>query len=146
TGFGTIDHWPVDAGWMIEARFEPHPAGKTIGIASITGGIDPMPNPGVLAFSRDGSDYRLETLDDGSGGLFIVFADRTNGLGSYGAGRYLDASVADAGGRVMLNFNRAYNPPCAFTDFATCPLPPPENRLDLAVTAGEKAYVKRSGS
>ena len=146
TGFGTIDHWPVDAGWTIEARFEPHPAGKTIEIASITGGIDPMPNPGALAFSRDGADYRLETLDDGSGGLFIVFADRTNGLGSYGAGRYLDASVADAGGRVMLNFNRAYNPPCAFTDFATCPLPPPENRLDLAVTAGEKAYVKPSGS
>ena len=61
---------------------------------------------------------------------------------SYGAGRYLDTAAPDAQGRVTLNFNRAYNPPCAFTDFATCPLPPPENRLDLAVTAGEQAYPR----
>lgn len=146
TGFGAIDHWPVDARWVVEARFEPHPAGRTIGIANIIGGIDELPNPGVLAFSRDGVDYRLEAIDDGSGGLFLVFADRTNGLGSYGAGRYLDAKLPDAQGRVMLNFNRTYNPPCAFTDFATCPLPPQDNRLDLAVTAGEKAYVKRPGT
>ena len=71
-----------------------------------------------------------------------MFADRTSGHGSYGAGRFLDAPMPDADGRVVLDFNQAYNPPCAFTAFATCPLPPPENRLDLAVQAGEKAYVK----
>ena len=146
SGFGAIEHWPVDARWVVEARFEPHPAGRTIEVANIIGGIEPLPNPGVLAFSHDGVDHRLEAIDDGGDGLFLVFADRTNGLGSYGAGRYLDAKRPDAQGRVMLNFNRAYNPPCAFTDFATCPLPPPDNRLDLAVTAGEKAYVKSPGS
>lgn len=146
TGFGTIDYWPVDARWMIEARFEAHPAGRTIGIANIIGGVEQLPNPGAVDFSHGGTAYRLEALDDGSGGLFLVFADRTNGHGSYGAGRYLDAPLPDAQGRVMLNFNRSYNPPCAFTAFATCPLPPPENRLDLAVTAGEKAYAKPSGT
>ena len=79
-------------------------------------------------------------MDEGDGGLFLVFADRTNGHGSYGAGRFLDAAKPDAKGRVVLDFNRAYNPPCAFTPFATCPLPPAQNRLDLAIDAGEKSY------
>ncbi|MGY0652371.1 DUF1684 domain-containing protein [Luteimonas sp. A537] len=142
TGFGELEYWPVDADWLVEARFEPHPAGRTIEIANIVGGIDLLPNPGAVEFSRDGTDYRLEAIAGEDGGLFLVLADRTNGHASYGAGRYLDTSPPEADGRVMLNFNRAYNPPCAFTDFATCPLPPPENRLDLALTAGEKAYAK----
>jgi uncharacterized protein (DUF1684 family) len=100
-----------------------------------------MPNPGAVVFQRGGRTYRLQALEGADGGLFLIFADRTNGHGSYGAGRYLDASAPDAGGRVRLEFNRAYNPPCAFTPFATCPLPPPENRLDLAIPAGEKAYA-----
>ena len=142
TGFGTIEYWPVDAGWLVEGRYTPHPAGRTIEIASIIGGVDAMPNPGAVDFTRDGVDYRLEALEGSDGGLFLILADRTSGQGSYGAGRYLDAAAPDAQGRVMLNFNRAYNPPCAFTDHATCPLPPPANRLDLAVTAGERAYAK----
>ncbi|MEN1971995.1 DUF1684 domain-containing protein [Luteimonas sp. MJ204] len=142
TGFGELEYWPVDADWLVEARFEPHPAGRTIEIANIVGGIDQLPNPGAVEFSRGGVDYRLEAIDGEDGGLFLILADRTNGHASYGAGRYLDTAPPDADGRVILNFNRAYNPPCAFTDFATCPLPPPENRLELAVTAGEKAYAK----
>src|SRR5690606_36446657 len=134
--------WPIDVGWVLEGRFTPHPAGRTIEIANIVGGVDAMPNPGAVKFTRDGRDYRLEALEGGDGGLFLVLADRTSGQGSYGAGRYLDTTAPDAQGRVMLNFNRAYNPPCAFTAFATCPLPPPDNRLDLAVTAGERAYAK----
>lgn len=145
TGFAGIDHWPIDSGWVLEGRFVPHPEGRTLEIANIVGGVDAMPNPGVVEFSRDGIDYRLEALEGQDGGLFLVFADRTSGQGSYGAGRYLDTSAPDAGGRVMLNFNRAYNPPCAFTDFATCPLPPTDNRLDLAVTAGERAYARPAG-
>lgn len=141
TGFGSIEYWPVDPGWLVDARFSAHPAGRTIEIASITGGVEAMANPGVVEFEREGVAYRLEALDGGEGALFLILADRTSGRGSYGAGRYLDVAAPDAQGRVQLNFNRAYNPPCAFTAFATCPLPPPENRLDLAVTAGEKAYA-----
>ena len=99
-----------------------------------------MPNPGAVEFERDGKTYRLEALDEGDGGLFLVFADRTSGHGSYGAGRFLDAPKPGAAWHVALDFNQAYNPPCAFTPFATCPLPPPENRLDLAIDAGEKTY------
>ena len=140
--FGEIPYWPADPGWSVEARFVPHPAGRTLEIASIIGGTEPVPNPGALEFTRDGGSYRLEALEGEDGGFFVIFADRTSGHDSYGAGRYLDTAAPDAQGRVTLNFNRAYNPPCAFTDFATCPLPPPENRLDLAVTAGEQAYPR----
>ncbi len=138
--FRGLDYWPADAGWRIEARFEPHSPGRTIEIANIVGIIEPKANPGAVVFERDGGPYRLEAIDQGDGGLFLIFADRTSGHGSYGAGRYLDAPAPDAGGRMVVDFNRAYNPPCAFTAFATCPLPPPENRLDLAVTVGEKEY------
>src|SRR5690606_31298825 len=130
------------AGWKIDARFVSHPAGKTIEIQNIIGSLEAMPNPGAVEFERDGASYRLEALDDGSGGLFLVMADRTSGHDSYGAGRYLYAPKPGADGKVALDFNRAYNPPCAFTAYATCPLPPPENRLDLAVTAGEKKYAQ----
>ena len=84
----------------------------------------------------------LEALDEGGDTLFLVFADRTSGHGSYGAGRFLDAPRPDPQGRLVIDFNQAYNPPCAFTPFATCPLPPPENRLDLAIEAGERDYIK----
>lgn len=140
TGFEGIDYWPAAAGWRLSGKFMPHPPGRTLTIASIIGTTDDVPNPGAIEFERDGKTYRLEALDEGDGGLFLVFADRTNGHGSYGAGRFLDAAKPDAQGRVTLDFNRAYNPPCAFTPFATCPLPPAENRLDLVVDAGEKSY------
>lgn len=142
TGFAGLDYWPADAGWKIDARFVSHPAGKTIEIQNIIGSLEAMPNPGAVEFERDGASYRLEALDDGSGELFLVMADRTSGHDSYGAGRYLYAPKPGADGKVALDFNRAYNPPCAFTAYATCPLPPPENRLDLAVTAGEKKYAQ----
>lgn len=140
-GFGNIEYWPIDPRWLLDARFQAHPEGRTIEIASITGGAEAMANPGVVAFERDGATWRLEALAGVDGALFLILADRTSGHGSYGAGRYLDVDAPDAQGHVKLNFNRAYNPPCAFTAFATCPLPPPENRLDLAVTAGEMAYA-----
>ena len=141
TGFGSLAYWPVSRDWRVQARFVPHPAGRTLPIADIVGTLVAVPNPGALEFDVGGKAYRLEALDQGDGKLFVAFADRTNGRGSYGAGRYLDAARPDARGRVELDFNRSYNPPCAFTAFATCPLPPASNRLDLPVTAGEKAYV-----
>lgn len=142
TGFAGLDYWPADPAWRVQARFVPHPPGTAIAIANIIGGVEQVPNPGALEFERDGRTFRIEALDEGEGTLFLVFADRTNGRGSYGAGRFLYAPMPDARGRVVLDFNQSYNPPCAFTAFATCPLPPPENRLDLAVAAGEKAYRK----
>lgn len=141
TGFTGLEYWPAERDWMIAGRFIPHPPGQTIEVANIIGSVDPTPNPGVVEFERDGQSYRLDAIDDGGGELFLVFADRTNGHGSYGAGRFLYAAMPDADDNVVLDFNRAYNPPCAFTDFATCPLPPPQNRLDLAVTAGERNYT-----
>ena len=142
TAFAGIEHWPVDADWILEGRFVAHPPGQTIEIGNIVGGSERLPNPGLVEFSRDGADYRLEALEGAGGGLFLVLADRTNGHGSYGSGRYLDAPAPDPQGRVVLNFNRAYSPPCAFSDFAPCLLPPAGNRLDLAVEAGEKAYAR----
>ncbi len=141
SGFKDIPYWQADAGWVVDSKFVAHPPGKTIAIANIVGTTEQVPNPGYVEFERDGKSYRIEALDEGGDELFLVFADRTNGHGSYGAGRFLDAPKPGIGGRVMLDFNKSYNPPCAFTAFATCPLPPQENRLDLAITAGEKAYA-----
>jgi len=146
TQFSGIDYWPADPAWKIQAKFVPHEKGRTIEVANIIGGMDAMSNPGVVEFRQGGQIHRIEALDEGEGVLFLVFADRTNGHGSYGAGRFLDAPMPDANGSVTPDFNQSRNPPCAFTAFATCPLPPPENRLDLSVTAGEKSYHKPAHS
>ena len=113
-------------------------------LALSRGRAQQIANPGVLEFELGGKLLRLEALDEGEGTLFIVFADRTSGHGSYPAGRFIDAPMPDKQGRVVIDFNQAYNPPCAFTPFATCPLAPPENRLDVAVEAGEKTYAKHA--
>ncbi len=145
TGFTGLLYWPGGPSWKVQARFVPHPAGKTLSIVDITGLTTAMPNAGALEFERDGATYRLEAIGEPGGPLFVIFGDRTSGHGSYPAGRYLDTDAPDAQGRVVLDFNHAYNPPCAFTPFATCPLTPPENRLDLRVDAGEKAYHAPEG-
>lgn len=140
TGFTGIEHYPIDADWRVAARFEPHPEGRTIEIASVINTLEPMANPGALVFEIAGEQHRLEAIDDGSGQYFIIFADRTNGRETYGPGRFVYVALP-VEGLTTLDFNRAYNPPCAFNAYSTCPLPPPENRLDLAVTAGEKKYT-----
>lgn len=140
TRFTGIEYWPTSRDWQIDAQFEPAAAGATLPIANILGLVEDQPTPGTVVFERDGTRYTLQALAGEDGGLFLIFADRTSGHGSYSAGRYLDAPAPGADGRLQLDFNRVYNPPCAFTAFATCPLPPAGNRLDLAVPAGEKAY------
>lgn len=139
-GFVGIDNYGIDAFWRFEARFEPHADDKTIDIANVIGQLQPMKNPGAVVFERDGQTYRIEAVDEGDGELFLIFADRTNGKETYGAGRFLYAA-APVDGRTVVDFNKAYNPPCAFNAYSTCPLPPPENRLDLVVSAGEKKYA-----
>ena len=141
TGFVGIERFAPDPGWRFEARFEPHPEGQTIEIANVLGQLEPMPNQGVLVFERDGREFRLETVAEGDGRLFVIFADRSNGTDTYGAGRFVYAEPPDADGRSVLDFNQAYNPPCAFTAHSTCPLPPPENRMDIRVESGELRYT-----
>lgn len=139
--FAGLDYWPADPGWKIVGKFVPHPSGKTLPIVDIIGTATDAPNPGAVEFVRGGKTYRIEAMGEPGNELFLVFADRTSGHGSYPAGRFMDTPGPDAQGKVVLDFNRAYSPPCAFTTFATCPLPPSENRLDLAITAGEKTYA-----
>lgn len=145
TGFTGLTYWDGSPAWKVTARFVPHPAGKRLAIVDITGLTTEMANAGALEFEKDGTPYRLEALGDPGGELFVIFGDRTSGHGSYPAGRYLDLPAPDASGQVVIDFNHAYNPPCAFTPFATCPLTPAENRLDLRVEAGEKAYHPPQG-
>ena len=97
------------------------------------------PSPGAVAFQVNGQTYKLDALtEQGEPRLFIIFADQTSGKETYGAGRYLYADPPDAAGHMIIDFNKSYSPPCAFTRFATCPLPPEQNRLPFRVEAGEK--------
>lgn len=138
SSFPGLAYFDIDPGFRFTARFEAHPAGKTLDIVNVLGQVEPMANPGRLHFEKDGKAYSLEAVDEGDGQLFLIFADRTSGHATYAASRFLYAAPAGKDGTTVLDFNKAYNPPCAFTEFSTCPLPPPENRLDLAVAAGEK--------
>lgn len=137
--FTTLKWMPIDAKWRVSARWEPHPRTQPrMKIMNVLGEIVEMQNPGAVIFAVGGKAYRLEALleTDQAKELFFIFKDDTSNKTTYGAGRYL-YSPLPRNGRVDLDFNRAKNPPCAFTDFATCPLPPAANRLSLAVTAGE---------
>jgi uncharacterized protein (DUF1684 family) len=139
--FRGIDYFPADPQWRVAARFEPAPAGSKLDVPNVLGATESIAQPGWVTFTLGGSEHRLVALDDtGDGRLFLVFGDRTNGRETYGGGRFLYTDPP-ANGRVTIDFNRAYNPPCVFTPWATCPLPPPGNRLPLAVEAGEKKYA-----
>lgn len=130
---------PIDPKWRMDARFVAHPASQPrIKIQNVLGEMIEMQNPGTVVFSVDGNEYSLETMleADNAQELFFIFRDGTSNKTTYGAGRYLYAPLPK-NGRVDLDFNKAMNPPCAFTDFATCPLPPAKNRLTLSVMAGE---------
>jgi hypothetical protein len=139
--FTGVEAYPIDAGWRFDARFVAAEPGHTIEIGDVLGHITPMPVLGTVEFERDGLTHRLIGLaEEGADSLWFLFADRTTGHDTYGAGRFLYSDGMPEDGRVVVDFNKAYNPPCAFTDYSTCPLPPQENRLDFAVTAGEKDY------
>lgn len=141
TGFKGLTWFDADPAWRVEGRWVAHEPPRSIDIATVLNTVEAMANPGAVHFERDGKTFVLEALaEPGDEQLFLIFGDRSNRRQTYGAGRYLYAAGPDAEGRVILDFNRAYNPPCAYTAYATCPLPPPENRLDLAVTAGERRY------
>jgi uncharacterized protein len=140
--FRGLSYFPVSTAWVMEARFEPYRPAHHIRIVNILGMEEDMESPGAVVFAKDGREWRLDTVleqpDDKE--LFIMFADATSNHETYGAGRFLYVPLP-AGDRVRLDFNKAYNPPCALNDFATCPLPPSQNRLKLRVEAGEKTYA-----
>jgi len=140
TSFHGTDNYPVRPEWRIIARFEPA-KDKKIPIANIIGQVDDNPSPGTVVFAWHGKTYRIDALEGSpEGTLFLVFGDLTNGKETYGAGRFLDTG-APKDGKVVVDFNTAYNPPCAFTAYATCPLPPPQNKLPIRVEAGEKKFA-----
>ena len=118
----------------------PFDAPHDIQIPTIVGYSETMRSPGTVKFMLRGRELTLEPVieDPKDPQLFFIFRDATSGKGTYGAGRFLYAAMPKDG-KVILDFNRAYNPPCAFTPFATCPLPPKQNWLPVAVSAGEKA-------
>ncbi|MEZ5332417.1 MAG: DUF1684 domain-containing protein [Thermoanaerobaculia bacterium] len=138
-----MEYFPLDPSWHFpQARFEAYDPVKTIPVADIAGLVSDSPVWGAVVFERDGTTYRLDALaEPGDEELFLIFGDRTNGTETYGGGRYLYTDAPDAEGHVDLDFNVSYSPPCIFTPFATCPLPPPQNRLPVRVEAGEKAYA-----
>jgi uncharacterized protein len=137
--FAGLSWYPVDPSWRIGAKFTAWPAPHTIAFHNTIGQEEHEPSPGYATFTKDGREFRLEAMVD-EGKLFFVLRDQTSGKTTYGASRFLYAEQPK-NGRVVLDFNQAENPPCAFTAYATCPLPPPENRLALAITAGEKRYA-----
>ena len=143
TGFQGLEYFPIDPDWRVVARFEPYQPARQIPIDDVTGTVSNQVVPGALVFEAGGETYRLDAIDEeGSKQLFIIFKDATSRDATYPAGRYLYVSRPGVDGKVIVDFNKAYNPPCAFTPFATCPLPPPQNRLPLRIEAGEKNFKK----
>lgn len=137
--FQGLSWYSIDPSWRIQAKYTAWSAPHAILFHNTIGQEERAPSPGYVTFQKDGREFRLEPILD-EGKLFFVLRDQTSGKTTYGASRFLYAEPA-LNGVVWLDFNQAENPPCAFTAYATCPLPPPQNRLPLAITAGEKKYA-----
>ena len=141
--YGGLDFFEPKIEYRIKAEFVKFPEPKTIRLATVVGSEAEMLFPGYVDFNLKGKKYRLDVFGGGHDAeqLFIIFKDKTSGKETYGACRFLVADVLEDGS-VDLNFNRAYNPPCAYTPYATCPLPPSQNELPIPIRAGEKQYGK----
>jgi uncharacterized protein len=146
TGFHGLRWYEPNADFKVHARWIPYNPPKVLDIPTVLGTTTHLPAPGAAEFTIDGKTVRLEPVleDPKSSDLFFILRDATSKTKTYGAGRFLYTELPDHGvdkpGEVWLDFNRAVNPPCAFTPYATCPLPPPQNRLEVAIPAGEQRY------
>ena len=140
TGF---KQYPVDPKYCVEARFTAYDTQKLVSIQDVIEIYHEVPVQGYVTFELDGIQHRMEAMVDEDDYLRLDFCDKTNGDTTYIGGRFLIAEMPKKG-KIIVDFNRAYNPPCAYTDYATCPLPPLENRLPIRVEAGEKAYREMS--
>ncbi len=136
--FPPIEYYPIDPELRVAATLKRFETPKVLQVDTVIVGLGWQPeSPGVVEFELDGQRLQLEAYASGDE-LFFVFGDRTSGRETYPAGRFLYADVPAEGATTWLDFNRAYNPPCAFNDFATCPVASPQNRLPVAIAAGEK--------
>ncbi len=134
-----IPSFPIDSKWRIEAKYEKFETPKEIAIPNVLGDIEYEKCFGLLKFKIDEKEYEVMPLGNGDKeSLFVIFGDETSAEETYGAGRFLSVEKPDENGKTFIDFNRATNPPCAFTEFATCPLPPKENILSVKILAGEK--------
>lgn len=136
--FKGVERFEVKENWKIKATFEKPATPRTIAITDVLGLVSQQPLLGHALFEIGGKTYRLAATDGGDGKLFIIFKDQTTGHETYGAGRFLYTEKPTDRGEVILDFNKSINPPCAFSPYATCPLPPAENTLSFRVEAGEK--------
>ncbi len=136
--------YPIDPAYRFLAVFEPEHHHRNLQIVSTIGEITDVPSAGRLTFMFDGVQAKVHATGDPTAGLSVLFKDQTNGETTYASGRYLTTEAVEDGA-VELDFNRAYNPPCAFTEFATCPLPPVENHLGVRIEAGERLSTSHSG-
>lgn len=139
--YSGLNFFPPQEKYKIEAAFIPYPSPKIETLTTVVGTEAQMKVPGYIVFKFDGKEYRLDAFETKpqSKALFIIFKDGTNGNETYGASRFMNVKILDDGS-VDLNFNRAHNPPCAYTPYATCPLPPLQNVLPVRIEAGEKMY------
>lgn len=138
--FDHIPHYPGRKKWRIPARFEAYAEPRTLLVPNILGMNIEQQSPGTLHFKVRGRDLQIPVLEEGPESFFLVFADATTGVETYGGGRYLSVAKPGPDGRTIIDFNKAYLPPCAFTPFATCLLPPADHRLPVGARAGEKNY------
>ena len=138
--FPGIDRFPVDPAWRLTGKLETFEPARTLEIPNVLGQLTPQESPGAAVFEIAGEIHRLDALAGPEGTLYLIFADQTSGRETYGGGRFLYSEPVAEDGTVVLDFNKAYNPPCAFTDYATCPLPPRQNKLAVPIEAGEKTF------
>lgn len=140
--FAGLDYFPIDLKYRFVARFEPYDPPRVLRIPTQAGTIDEEKSPGAIAFEYEGTTYRLDAIVEkgAEDQLFIMFSDETSGQETYGPGRQMYTPAPDSTGVVVLDFNKAYNWPCVFTEYATCPIPPKQNHLPFRVEAGEKMY------
>ncbi len=136
-----LPSWPINPDYVVEARLLAFDEPKTITVNTpFQDYTQEYQCPGELEFQLQGQKHKLLPFTSGEG-YFIILSDESSGLESYGGGRYM-YSYPDSTGRIILDFNKAYNPPCAITPFAACPMPPPENHLGLKIEAGEKSLAE----
>jgi uncharacterized protein (DUF1684 family) len=134
-----LGYFPTRVSWVVKSKFEAYKESKNLQVPTVMDWFWQATSPGRVTFTKNGQRHQLDIIDSGDE-YFIIFGDTTNGKQTYGAGRFLYVDKPKAGGDIIIDFNKAHNPPCVFTPYATCPLPPPQNNLKLAVDAGEKNF------
>lgn len=143
--FEGFDRYPIDPAWNLKSRFVTKPEDATIPVPNVLGQTDDVRNPGTIIFQKEGETHSLEALESSTGRLFLIVGDLTNLTETYQAGRFIYIDYPDETGFTTIDFNKIYNPPCAYNLHTTCQLPPSTNRLDLSITAGELRPVDWQG-